>query len=197
MRQIGQIKQVQVQRASLKRGMKPHRYYDPADIQVVEYLLLASEGIVGVTAGGERILDIHNSTHPESKNLDGVNGISLGFTSHYQAMRAKFGPHLWDGIAGENILVETEEAIALETLGKRVAARDRETGALLYLERLEVAAPCVEFSHFALNKPEPVPAGMLRDALIFLNDGQRGFYATFTGQKLLTLRAGDGIFVGI
>lgn len=195
MRQIGQIKQVQVQRASLKRGVKPQRYYDPAAIQVVEYLWLAPEGIVGVTVEGERILDIHNSTHPESKNLAGVNGISLGFTSHYRAMRAKFGPHLWDGIAGENILVETEEMVALETLGKRVAVRDQESGDLLYLEQLEVAAPCVEFSRFALNEPGPVPAELLRDVLIFLDDGQRGFYATFTGEKPLALRVGDGIFV--
>lgn len=197
MRQIGQIKQVQVQRASLKRGMKPHRYYDPAAIQVVEYVLLAPEGVVGVTEEGERILDIHNSTHPESKNVDGVNGISLGFTSHYRAMRAKFGSHLWDGIAGENILVETEEEVVLETLGERVAVRDQESGALFYLEQLEVAAPCVEFSQFALNEQGPVPAEMLSDALIFLNDGQRGFYATFTGEKPFALRAGDGIFVGI
>lgn len=196
MRQIGQIKQVQVQRASLKLGIKPKRYYDPAAIQVVEYALLAPEGLVGVTTEGERILDIHNSTHPESKNSDGINGISLGFTSHYRAMRAKFGPHLWDGIAGENLLVETEEEIALEKLGERVIVRDRASGALLYLEQLVVAAPCVEFSRFALNEPGPVPAEVLRDALIFLNDGQRGFYATFAGEQAFALRAGAEVFVG-
>ena len=195
MRQIGKIKQLQVQRSSLKRGVKPARYYDPSPIQIVEQLLLAPEGVIGVTAEGERILDVHNSTHPESKNDGGVNGISFGLTSHYQAMRAKFGPHLSDGCAGENILLEAQEEVNLEALGKRVAIQDQVSGMLLYLEQLIVAVPCVEFSYFALNGLMPVPAEVLRDTLIFLNDGQRGFYASFAGEEPFALRAGANVFV--
>lgn len=194
MRQIGQIKQVQIQRAALKLGQKPHRYYDPSSILVVEKLLLTSGGVLGETAGGEQLLDVHNIDHPTSRNA-GVNGVSLGFTSHYRAMREKFGAHLRDGCAGENILVEVSEEFQLEALGKRVALRSRESGVLAYLESLKVAAPCVEFSHFALNEVMPVPAELLRETLIFLDRGRRGFYATFTSAEPFALRAGDSVFV--
>ncbi len=139
-------------------------------------------------------MDVHNAAHPSSRNAD-INGVSLGFTSHYRAMREKFGPRIIDGCAGENILVEAEEEFALEALGERVAIQSRENGALAYLDFLEVAAPCVEFSHFVLNEPMPVPAATLRATLIFLDHGRRGFYATFTSKEPFALRAGDKVFV--
>ncbi|HEY0752466.1 MAG TPA: hypothetical protein VGD98_00690 [Ktedonobacteraceae bacterium] len=195
MRQIGRIKQVQVQRSSLKRGVKPARYYDPAPIQLVERLLLAPEGVTGISAAGESLLDIHNSTHPESKNIDGINGISLSFTSHYRAMRTQFGSHLLDGIAGENILIETEEEFKLEALGEYVALQAQEGGKMLYLEQLEVAAPCIEFSLFALGEQMFMPAELVRATLIFLNEGRRGFYATFQGEESFAVCAGMGVFI--
>lgn len=197
MRQIGKVKQIQVQRASLKVGRSPARYYDPAPIQVVEKLLLTTEGVVGVTTEGEQILDIHNSSHPQTKNAGGVNGVSLGFSSHYGAMRRQFGSHLWDGCAGENILVETEEELTLDALGERVAFQDQESGAWLYLGQLQVAAPCVEFSHFALNEPLSASAEKIRETLIFLNEGLRGFYASFAGGEASALRSGAGVFAEI
>jgi hypothetical protein len=163
---------------------------------VVEKLLLTAQGVVGVTAEGEQILDIHNSIHPQTKNVGGVNGISLGFSSHYDTMRKKFGSHLWDGCAGENILVETEGEMTLDVLGERVAFQDQESGAWFYLEQLQVAAPCVEFSHFALNDPISASAERIRDALIFLDEGRRGFYASFTGGEPFALRTGTSVFAG-
>src|SRR5690348_4506851 len=174
---IGRIKQVQIQRGPLKQGVKPHRYYDPSPILIVEKLLLSPQGVIGITAEGEELVDVHHVVHPTSRNA-GVNGISLGFTSHYGAMREKFGAHLRDGCAGENILVETREMFAREALGERVILQAQEGGAQAYLESITVAAPCVEFSHFALNEPAPVPAERLREALIFLDHGRRGFYLT-------------------
>jgi hypothetical protein len=194
MRQIGHIKQVQIQRAALKQGQKPQRYYNPAPILIVEELLFTPRGVIGITAEGEQLVDVHNATHPASRYA-GVNGISLGFTSHYQAMREKFGAHLTDGCAGENILVEVTEAFQLEALGSRLAIQSQMSGQWTYLEHLRVAAPCVEFSHFALNELMPVPAEILRETLIFLDEGQRGFYATFAGEESLTVRAGDIVFV--
>ncbi|MEO7018558.1 MAG: hypothetical protein ABI234_00210 [Ktedonobacteraceae bacterium] len=194
MRQIGQIKQVQIQRTALKQGQKPQRYYDPAPILVVEKLLLTPRGVLGVTVAGEQLVDVHNADHPASRYAS-VNGISLGFTSHYQAMREKFGAHLTDGCAGENILVEIAEAFQLEALGERIAIQSQESSQWVYLERLRVAAPCVEFSYFALNELLPVPAEILRETLMFLDQGQRGFYATFMSEEPLTLQAGDTVFV--
>src|SRR5260370_10057521 len=194
MRQIGQIKQVQIQRAALKQGQKPHRYYDPSPILVVEKLVLTPKGVLGVTANGEQLVDVNNADHPASRN-EGANGISVGFTGNSQAMRKKFGAHLTDGCAGENILVELAEAIRLEALGERLAIQSQENGQWAYLERLKVAAPCVEFSHYALKEFMPVPAEMLRETLIFLGDGRRGFYATFTSEEPLTLPARDRVVV--
>lgn len=196
MRAIGQVKQVQIQRDPLKRGDKPHRYYDPAPLLVVERLLLTPQGVIGVTAVGEELTDVHHAAHPQSRNA-GINGISLGFTSHYRAMREEFGAHLTDGLAGENILVETTEEFSRAIPGGRVAIQARESGGLVYLEHVAVAAPCVEFSHFALNELMPVSAATLREALTFLDHGRRGFYATFSGEEPFVMRAGDILFVEV
>lgn len=195
MRQIGQVKQVQIQQGPLKQGEKPHRYYDPAPLLVVEHLLLTPEGVIGVTSEGEQLIDVHHAAHPESRNA-GVNGISLGFTSHYRAMRARFGAHLADGLAGENILVETDEEFLGATLGGRVGLQTWE-GGVIYLEHLRVAAPCVEFSRFALDELLSVSAAALREALLFLDRGRRGFYATLRGAIPFPLRAGDTLFVEV
>ncbi|HEY1349632.1 MAG TPA: hypothetical protein VGF67_08420 [Ktedonobacteraceae bacterium] len=196
MRQIGQVKQVQIQRGPLKQGNKPQRFYDPAPLLVVEHLLLTAEGVIGVTSDGEQLIDIHHATHPQSRNV-GVNSISLGFTSHYRAMRAKFGAHLSDGLAGENILVEADEEFLRAIPGGRMALQAQEGGELIYLEHLKVAAPCVEFSHFALQERTSASAAALREALVFLDHGLRGFYATLRGAQPCVLRTGASLFVEV
>jgi hypothetical protein len=198
MREIGTIKQVQVQRSSLKAGQKPQRYYDPTPLLVVEQLRLSARGVVGIRAGGDEIIDVHNADHPQSKNRVG-NGISIGFSSHYDSIRARYGDHLWDGCAGENILIEVEAGriFTLPDLGNRIAILSEATGELIYLSDLQVAAPCVEFSRFAANFGMPLPAEQQKAALQFLHEGRRGFYATFaseTGQAIV--QAGDRVFTG-
>jgi hypothetical protein len=194
MRQIGQIKQIQVQRTSLKRGEKPQRYYDPSPILPVEQLLLTSRGVFGITAQREQFVDVHHADHPTSRHRQ-ENSVSVGFTSHYRRMRERFGEHLVDGVAGENILVETSEEFSLEDLGARLAIQARQSGELAYLEDLSVATPCVEFSRFALNELMAVPAETLRGALIFLDAGRRGFYANVSVEKIYSVRVGDSVFV--
>jgi hypothetical protein len=193
--EIGRIKQVQVQRASLKAGERPYRYYDPTPLLVVEGLLLTPGGVVGQSIGGEQVVDVHNAEHPSSKNVRGINGISVGFTSHYQAMRERFGPHLTDGIAGENILVQADRAFALEDLGTRLAIQTA-GGALVYLAELVVAAPCVEFSQFAANQGERLPPEALKETLQFLHDGRRGFYASSADSPAdAVVQAGAQVFI--
>jgi hypothetical protein len=195
MREIGIIKLVQVQRSSLKAGERPYRYYDPAPLLTVEGLRLSSDGVVGVAADGEGVIDVHNAGHPASKNQRGLNGISVGFTSHYQAMRERFGQHLTDGCAGENILVETQRTFALGDLGEQLAI-ETAGGAIVYLSDLLVAAPCVEFSQFAANQGERLPPEALKATLQFLDAGMRGFYARPIGDSANTVvRVGDRVFV--
>ncbi len=200
MQEIGTIKQVQVQRSSLKAGQKPERYYDPTPLLVVKQLRLSTRGVVGITAGGDEIIDVHNVDHPQSKNQE-INGVSIGFSSHYKSIRAQYGDHLWDGCAGENILIEVEadRMFTLPDLGSRVAILSQATGEFIYLADLLVAAQCVEFSRFAANFGKPLPAGQQKAALQFLDEGKRGFYATFvseTGQGQAVVQAGDRVFVG-
>ena len=195
MREIGTIKLLQVQRSSLKAGERPYRYYDPTPLRVVDGLLLVPGGVVGLAADGQRVIDVHNADHPASKNQRGVNGISVGFTSHYQAIRECFGSHLTDGCAGENILVEADRTLALGDLGGRLAI-ETAGGALVYLADLLVAAPCVEFSQFAVGQGERLPPEALKATLQFLDDGMRGFYASLASDSAEAIvRAGDRVFV--
>ncbi len=168
---------MQVQRSSLKAGERPNRYYDPAPLLPVDGLLLSPSGVVGLPTGGEQLIDVHNAEHPSSKNVRGANGISIGFTSHYREMRERFGPHLTDGIAGENIVVESDRSFALADLGQRLVIQTA-SGALINLAELLVAAPCNEFSQFAASQGERLPPEVIKATLQFLNDGLRGFYAT-------------------
>jgi hypothetical protein len=193
--EIGHIRQIQIQRSSLKAGERPYRYYDPTPLLVVDGLLLSPGGVIGLAADGEQVIDVHNTAHPLSKNQRGINGISISFTSHYQAMRDRFGPHLTDGCAGENILVETSRVFALGDLGDRLAIQTA-SGAIVYLAGLLVAAPCVEFSQFAASHGERLPAEALKVALQFLDGGMRGFYASLAGDPAdAIVRAGDRVLV--
>jgi hypothetical protein len=195
MREIGLIKHVQLQRSSLKQGQRPQRYYDPAPLLVVERLLLAPGGVSAVSVDGESIIDVHHAAHPETKNRLGTNGISLGFTSHYRAMRDRYGAQLPDGCAGENMLVESDHVWSLDELGATlmIECADRQ---LVALASLMTAAPCVEFSRFAHLSAEPLTSDQLRTTLQFLDGGMRGFYARLAdGQPEAEIRAGDRVFV--
>ncbi|QBD82326.1 hypothetical protein EPA93_42660 [Ktedonosporobacter rubrisoli] len=191
MREIGSIKLVQIQRSPLKRGEKPHRYYDPSEILTMSSLLLTGKGVIGVISDDEHLLDVHHADHPRSHH-QGDNGISIGFTSHYRSMRARFGEHLLDGYAGENILVETEEEQTLSDLEGGVTIEIAATGQLVPLKDIMVAAPCVEFSRFSLKEDNEPSAEQLKKALQFLNHGKRGFYATLADSaSFIEIQAGD------
>ena len=99
-----------------------------------------------------------------------------------------------DGCAGENILVEADDIITLADLGKQLAIQTQKPGELIYLTRLKVAAPCVEFSLFAASHGMALPAPQLKETLQFLDGGKRGFYATVAGQSdEMLVQAGDRV----
>jgi hypothetical protein len=194
MREIGAIKQSQIQRSSLKQGQRPYRYYDPAPLLPVERLRLNSGGALGIAGDGEQLVDVHHADHPDSKNRAGVNALSIGFTSHYRAMRERFGSHLADGCAGENMLIETDALWTLEALGQELVIECRD-GRAVVLEGVIVAAPCVEFSRFANLSADPLSSDQLRATLQFLDGGVRGFYLRLgAAQGDAEIRAGDRFF---
>jgi hypothetical protein len=189
------VKQIQVQRSSLKVGA-PHLYYDPAPLLVVARLLATPHGAIGLTVGGEEVMDIHHVHHPQTKNARGKSDLSIGFTSHYAAMRARFGEWFREGCAGENILVEVGQPYTLADLKDGLAIQSYCTGDILYLGSLKVATPCIEFSQYAANFGMPLPPQALKETLQFLNDGQRGFYAKLTTPRSMGgIEAGDRVFV--
>lgn len=191
MKFIGEIQQLQVQIGSLKQGQRPNRYYDPALLRVVSGLRLTPAGAIGLL-NGQEIVDVHNLAHPQSRNR-GSNSLSLNFTAHYQRMTQHFGSHLQAGRAGENILVNSQQIWSLADFkqGLHILTQD---GQEFILEALCVAAPCVEFSHYALAWDRPVPAGTLQEALQFLDNGTRGFYGQCEG-KGGVIRPGDKLYL--
>jgi hypothetical protein len=178
---IGTVVRLQVQESSLKVGVKPRRY-DPAPLRSVPAISLSAAGVVGLAENGESIVDVHHRDHPSSKNRGGENGISLGFTGHYREMRQRFGQHLRDGIAGENILIEVDRQFQVEDLASGVVVEGADERPL-ELRPVIVAAPCVEFSRYALKFPDGArPDATVTEALRFLDAGMRGFYATYGGE---------------
>ena len=192
-RLIGTIVRLQVQESSLKVGDKPRRY-DPAPIQSVPALSVSADGVVGFAENGETILDVHHFDHPTSKNRGGENGISLGFTGHYREMRQRFGQHLADGIAGENILIEADRQFQVEELAAGVVVEGT-AGRRLELRPVIVAAPCVEFSRYALQFPDgDRPDATVTEALRFLDAGMRGFYAGYDSEPVV-IEVGAQVFL--
>lgn len=189
---LGTVIALQVQISSLKVGESPRRY-DPAPLLPVFALTISPGGVVGETGEPDGVIDVHHRDHPASKNRT-KNGISLGFTAHYAAMRERFGPHLRDGIAGENMLISTDRRLTAEDLaGGVIIARD--DGARLELLPVIVAAPCVEFSRFALRFPDDQkPDRTVTEALRFLDGGMRGFYASYSGEPAV-VRVGDRLLL--
>ncbi|HET6330908.1 MAG TPA: hypothetical protein VFF76_08990 [Holophagaceae bacterium] len=192
MRLLGPVTRLQIQTASLKRGEKPHQWYDPAALSVASEMRLDRRGAWLEGPGGDVILDVHHLDHPQSKQTPGENPLSLEFSHHYEFMRGRFGAVVADGVAGENLIVGNGGLVELEHLQAGVVIRSRTTGRLLALRNLSVAHPCRPFSLFALGGSAEPEA--LKEALRFLDGGMRGFYMVAEGGDGFTVRLGDEVF---
>ena len=194
-RELGKVKLVQVQPSGLIIETPTGYFYDATRRVEVEKLIITSLGIEATTASGEHVLDIHHINHP-GKKYDDDDLVCIGFTSHYQAMRERFGEHMVDGAAGENIIIEYNREVWIDDLGKQIAIENAETGEKIFLDVLSFAAPCEEFSHFVANSQhEKLPAAELKAALQFLNNGRRGFLLVLSdGQEVATVQVGDRVF---
>lgn len=171
---IGTVARLQIQRSRLKPGPRSTRVYDPAPLLEVSALEVGPHGVVG-----DGQLDVHHADHPESRHR-GVNGLSLLPRVHYDRLRERFGEHLVDGVAGESLLLDTDGFWALDDLAGDLVLETAD-GGLLSLTDPMVAAPCVEFTRFCLQREPGRVDDELAAALEELDGGARGFYVTATG----------------
>ena len=140
---------------------------------------------------GQRLLDVHSDTHPRSRNHGRASGLSIGFTSHYRAMREQFGAHVTDGVAGENVLVDSDDRITRERL-EHGALRVRD-GHVVPFAEVAIAEPCVEFSRFVLGVAPGDGGPPMREPLQALRGGIRGFYVALA--EPVDLAAGDELLL--
>ncbi len=171
-------------------------FYDASRRMEVEQIQITSRGVEATTPEGEQILDIHHLDHPD-KEYDDDDLVCFGFTSHYKTMRERFGEHMVDGIAGENIIIEYDQEVWESDLGKRVAIENKKNGHKTFFDMESFAAPCKEFSLFTTkSQDKELPAAELKATLQFLNNGRRGFLLVMTKeQERATVQAGDKVFV--
>jgi hypothetical protein len=191
MRTIGTVARLQIQRGSLKRGEKPIRLYDPAPLLAVPALNVTPDGALGERPDGTWIVDVHHRAHPYTNTDDGLQGLSLGFTSHYAAMRQHFGDRLEVGCAGENIIATSDRRFTYEELAGGVAVLAPDGKERVRLKVLQVAQPCRPFTGWALGKM--VEPEELKRHLQFLDGGMRGFYCV--GEGTGTVSLGDSIAI--
>ncbi len=189
MRTIGTVTRLQIQRSSLKTGEKPDRIYDPAPLLAVPRLSVTPDGVLGASADGGWMVDVHHRTHPATKNEDGLHGVSLGFTSHYAAMRDRFGERIVVGCAGENVIVTADRMFTYEDLAGGVAIVASDDSERVRLKVLQVSHPCRPFTGWALGGR--VESEILKSNLQFLDGGTRGFYCLAEGSG--TVSMGDRV----
>lgn len=181
---LGTVVRLQVQTGHLKPRPAGSGSYDPAPLLTVDAVELSERGCVGL-AGGQRVVDLHHADHPSSRNVRLVNGLSLLPQAHYTAMRATYGDHLRDGVAGENVLLATAGPWTAADLAGDL--RLEVDGGAVALRGPMAAPPCVEFSRWCLQRTEvggPVD-DELAAALDHLDHGRRGFYLRPEGTGVL------------
>jgi hypothetical protein len=173
---IGTVVRLQVQRSRLKPGEKHQRVYDPTPLLEVDALQVTPRGVVG--PGG--LLDVHHADHPDTRNVKLRNGLSVMTRPRYDALRASYGSHLVDGIAGESLLLDAGDDLS----GALVLETDEGE-----LDLVGTAAPpCVEFSRFVLGRGLGDTGPEVLAAMAALDGGARGFYLRTAGTG--TVRAG-------
>lgn len=186
---LGPIVRLQVQRSTLKIGEKPHRRYDPGPVQPVECLEIGPDGATGLLEG-TRVIDVHHRGHPQSKNKDGENTISIGFTDHYRSMQERYGPHMVLGCAGENIIVDIQRNVPAGEAARGFLILSATGEERARLVRARVAHPCKPFSGFA-HRHQTVGPDVLKATLQFLDDGMRGYYCSPELSRAVEIRVGD------
>ena len=197
MRLIGTIAFAQVQKSKLKHGEGANRIYEPTPVVRVPGLRMTCEGVFGITADGQEIIDVHHVHHPQSRNRGNANGISLNFLPNYERIRARFPyrepDEIEDGIGGENLVIDPVPDFAMDWLNTEIIIERVSDGHRIRLEDVMVASPCAPFSTYVAGRP--IGGHELRDTLQFLSDGTRGFYASMAlEQPSVVVGQGDRLY---
>jgi len=180
------IVRLQVQRGPVKVGKAPLRNYEPAALVSVQSLLAGPQGVHGVAAAGEVIMDVHHTAHPQSRDRKGRAGVLFMGTGDYAALRERYGEHLVDGIAGETVLLDAPEGLAGRPIPNTVIVRT--AVGPLELRGVRVAEPCVEFSRYCLRQePSRVVDDAVRKTLIDLDGGARGYRSIAAAEGTIAL----------
>jgi hypothetical protein len=176
---IGTVVRLQVQCSRLKPGPATTRFYDPSPLLEVAAVDVGPRGVVGVTESGP-VVDVHHADHPDSRNRRLTNGLSLLPRPHYASLRARFGSHLVEGVAGESVLLDTPVSwdppgptgeLVLETAdGEHLALAD-----------VVPIRPCIEFARWCLRRPVGPVDDEVQATMQLLDDGARGYYAVPQG----------------
>ena len=194
MKQLGEVVRLQIQRQSLTIDTGPTRYFDPAALFVVDELFLTPGGACAPAPDGSYIVDVHHAAHPFSRSR-GENTLSVGFSRHYDAMRAHFGDSFTFGSAAENIIVDgPAPRVTLPEVAAGIAIETDEGPVALTC--VIVATPCMPFGKYALRDPGASPEA-IKSTLQFLDHGMRGFYCAFAGPKTATIRRGAKVFSAV
>jgi len=193
MKHLGILSRLQLQLAPLKKGGRPHRWYDPSPLLAVDRLLLTPRGAIA-QVDGRSLMDVHHADHPDTRiDPDEQNTLTMGFTSHYRAMRDRFGEHMADGMAGESLIVDCPVPVRLHEVARGILIRGK-NGSEIHLHEVSIARPCVEFSRWALgvesNGTEPA---LLKETLRFLDEGMRGFRMGLADQTPVWVEIGDEV----
>ena len=191
--ELGRVALLQVAPIVPKLEGLTHERYDPSPLRTVPRMLLNERGVVGVTANGEQILDVHHMDHPRSR-FRGANAISVGFTSHYATLREQFGTHVVDGCAAENILIASSGKIALDEPHVWVVLEQAATGERFVLGQAAIAEPCMPFARWVTH--HDTPPEQIRRTLQQLRHGMRGFYLDMPPvQQPVAVQPGDRVLV--
>ncbi len=158
--------------------------YDPATLIEVVRASLDTSGMLGWDGRGW-VVDVHHRMHPGSS---GSRRLSIGFTSHYQLMRQRFGSVPF-GVAAENVLVGTDRVVSADDAAAGLVIRTHD-GWEVGLGDLRVARPCREFTSYLLQLPYRAEREEIAAELGFLDGGMRGFVTDLAG-------LGDPAVIGI
>lgn len=192
-RYIGDVTLLQLQTQPLKVG-DVQRYYQPKGaLRPVHHFTLTKDGITAEIAG-ETIVDAHHRYHPQSRNRIS-NPASFGFTSHYTKMQDRFGDHMYLGVAGENIIIATDEILGEDDLRDGVAF-ESPTGDVLISDLIFAMPPCKPFAKYCLQTDDVESEQIqVRESLQFLLNGIRGFCIEPTDEGEFELAVGHQFWI--
>lgn len=192
---VGQVIRLQIHLERIAPDKSLYHSPTPADhLCQVDALRCDHRGVCGVMADGSLQQDLHHKDHPQSR-FRRANDISLMLSGHYAKIREKFGDHMVDGIAGENVLVDFDEIMTIDDLASGIVIGDDDRQ--LPIEAWRIATPCAPFSRLAAKVSlDEKPDRRVTEALTFLNHGMRGFYGTLAEHLTspVDIRVGDTVY---